>query len=198
VIRAYLSFRWGGQASQGFIDRIARRVRYDGRPAVLLYAGDHDPAGWGILQNFVDRTQCWANPELPEWDPDVMPRNRGQRRDRAHGGMRDMPNLDRYRKYRIALVPEQCDEHDLPRNAAKEKDPNIAMFLATFADTLTPDEVDDGLGVQVEVDALEPPVLRQLFTDAIDQYWDAEAYDAVIEVEQDDIDLLDGIIEGME
>jgi hypothetical protein len=47
-------------------------------------------------------------------------------------------------------------EHDLVRNPAKEKDPN----LANFADTLTADEADEGLGVQIEVDALEPGVHR--------------------------------------
>ncbi|MGZ8748532.1 MAG: hypothetical protein ACXWZI_04480 [Mycobacterium sp.] len=97
--------------------------------------------------------------------------------------------------WRLSL--SKCDEYDLPRNAAKEKDPNLNQFLATFADTLTPDEIDDGLGGQVEVDALEPSVLRQLFTDAINQYWDDDAYGAVMEDEQADIAALDGIIEEM-
>ena len=63
------------------------------------------------------------------------------------------------RKYRVALQPEQCDEYGLARNAAKEKDPNMIAFLKTFANTLTADEVDAGLGVQVEMDALDPNVL---------------------------------------
>ncbi|MGZ8813243.1 MAG: hypothetical protein ACXWZI_04475 [Mycobacterium sp.] len=63
----------GGHASQGFVDVITRRVHGDGRPAILLYAGDHDSAGWGILQNFVDRTGYWVNDEQPEWDPDDAP-----------------------------------------------------------------------------------------------------------------------------
>jgi hypothetical protein len=185
-----------GQCSKPYIDQITRRVRRDGRPAVLLYAGDHDPTGWSILQNFVDRTGFWVNAELPEWDTSDMPETLGRKRGHAKA-WKDIPNFNRYRKYRVALTPEQCDEHDLPRNPAKEKDPNMDNFLRNFADTLTDDEIDDGLGVQVEVDALEPPLLRQLFTDAIGKYWDTDAYRAVLAAEDDDLTELDAIVDGL-
>jgi hypothetical protein len=38
--------------------------------------------------------------------------------------------------------------------------------------------------VQVEVDALDPAVLRQLFEDAIAPYWDRAAHAAVLEREE--------------
>jgi hypothetical protein len=182
----------GGQCSKPYIDQITRRIRRDGRPAVLLYAGDHDPTGWSILQNFVDRTE-WANDELPEWHTSTMPETLGRKRGHAKA-WRDIPNFNRYRKYRVALTPEQCDEYGLPRNPAKEKDPNMDNFLRNFADTLTDDEVDDGLGVQVEVDALEPPLLRQLFADAIEQYWDSDVYEGVLAREESDIAAFDAVL----
>ena len=83
---------------------------------------------------------------------------------------------------------------DMARNLAKEKDPNMIAFLKTFADTLTPAEVDAGLGVQVEMDALEPTKLRQLYADAIDQYWDDDAYQAALDQEERDIAELDRIL----
>jgi hypothetical protein len=184
----------GGHATQGMIDKIRPHVEADGRDAILIYSGDHDPSGWRILQSFVDRTDWWVNPELPQWDPAVMPENRGWIYNARGKPKNVIPNFDRYRKYRIALQPEQCDEYDLARNAAKEKDPNMIAFLATFADTLTADEVDAGLGVQVEMDALDPTVLRQLYADAIGQYWDDDAHESVLADEEDDIELIDGIL----
>jgi hypothetical protein len=182
-----------GQCSKPYIDQITYQVRRDGRPAVLLYAGDHDPTGWSILQNFVDRTGFWVNDELPEWDTSAMPETLGRKRGHAKA-WKDIPNFNSYRRYRVALTPEQCDEYGLPRNPAKEKDPNMDNFLRNFADTLTDDEVDDGLGVQVEVDALEPPLLRRLFTDVIEQYWDGDAYDAVLADEASDIEAFDRVL----
>ena len=183
----------GGQATQGMIDKVRPRVEADGRDAILVYGGDHDPSGWRILQSFVDRTGWWVNPELPQWDPAKMPQNRGWTVTARGKPKNVIPNYDCYRKYRVALGPEQCAEHDLPRNPAKGKDPNLPAFLKTFADTLTPNEVAAGLGVQVEMDALEPTVLRQLYADAIDQHWDADANEVVLADEEDDIAKLDGI-----
>ena len=174
----------GGQGTQGTIDMIRPLVEDDGRPAILLYAGDHDPSGWRILQSFVDRTGWWANPELPEWNPAEMPENRGWVLDHHGKPKAPVPNYDRYRKYRVALQPEQCVEYGLPRNSAKEKDPNLPAFLANYEHTLSDAEAENGCGVQIEMDALDPNDLRQLFTDAIDQFWNGDAYDAVLEAEQ--------------
>jgi len=50
----------GGYGSQSYIDDVVKDVEGDGRPAVLLYAGDHDPSGEDIDRDFVQRTDCWA------------------------------------------------------------------------------------------------------------------------------------------
>ncbi len=181
-----------GQCSQTFAQQIVRHVDADGRPAVLLYAGDHDPTGWSIVQNFVDRTDCWANPELPDWNPADMPSDYGRKRGHARAWKR-IPNFNRYRKFRVALTPEQCDQYVLARNAAKAADPNMDAFKLNFADTFTDDEIDDGCGVQVEVDALEPMLLRQLFTDAIEKVWDTDAYQDVLDEEETDLEALDRV-----
>lgn len=46
----------GGYASQSYVDDVRRHVARQGRPAILLYAGDHDPTGWDIDRDFIDRT----------------------------------------------------------------------------------------------------------------------------------------------
>lgn len=49
----------GGYSSES-LDRVVRqRVERDGRPAVLIYAGDFDASGMDIGRNFVAQTDCW-------------------------------------------------------------------------------------------------------------------------------------------
>lgn len=49
----------GGYASHSYKDQVAADVHRTARPAVLLYAGDHDPSGEDIDRDFVDKTACW-------------------------------------------------------------------------------------------------------------------------------------------
>lgn len=53
----------GGYSSQTFCDEVAEDVRSQGRPAVLLYAGDFDPSGEDIDRDFVERSDCWEHVE---------------------------------------------------------------------------------------------------------------------------------------
>ena len=49
----------GGYGSQTYVDDVIADVRGHERPAVLLYAGDHDPSGEDIDRDFIARTDCW-------------------------------------------------------------------------------------------------------------------------------------------
>jgi hypothetical protein len=88
---------------------------------------------------------------------------------------------------RVALSRDQVEEYSLPENsspevAAKlERDPRAQGFLARHGDL-----------VQYEVDALDPEVLRNMYRNAIDDYWDEDAYQAVLEQEQADRRQLEG------
>lgn len=50
----------GGYGSQSYVDNVAEDARASSRPAVLLYAGDHDPSGEDIDRDFTERTGCWT------------------------------------------------------------------------------------------------------------------------------------------
>jgi hypothetical protein len=50
----------GGYASHTYKADVAADVDRSGRPAVLLYAGDHDPSGEDIDRDFVDKSGCWS------------------------------------------------------------------------------------------------------------------------------------------
>ncbi len=133
----------GGYASQSYVNEIVCHVSQQQRPAVLLYAGDHDPSGWDIPRDFVGRTNCWKEVR------------------------------------RIALDPDLIAEHDLPESIGKESDSRKAWFVEQF-----------GKLVQVELDALPPNVLRGLYTDAIEEFWDLSAFESVLAREQSERDAL--------
>lgn len=111
-----------GYCSQSHIDTIRRQVRDDGRPAVLLYAGDFDPSGEDILRDFTERTGCWAHVvpvalTLEQVDRFNLPENPGKKTDaRAKEFARKYGRLvqveldaldprDLHRLYEDALAP---------------------------------------------------------------------------------------------
>jgi hypothetical protein len=53
----------GGYASQTLCDKVARYIERQGRPAVLIYAGDFDPTGIDIDRDFVQRVGCFDEVE---------------------------------------------------------------------------------------------------------------------------------------
>lgn len=74
---------------------------------------------------------------------------------------------------RIALDAGQVKKYSLPEMAGKRTDTRAGGFVAKH-----------GRLVQVELDALDPDVLRGLYQDAIDEFWDGDAYDAVLRIER--------------
>lgn len=80
---------------------------------------------------------------------------------------------------RVALSAEQVTRYQLPPNPGKATDSRAAGFIARHGEL-----------VQVELDALPPEALRQLFTDAISEYWDESAYAAVLDREDAERELL--------
>jgi hypothetical protein len=76
---------------------------------------------------------------------------------------------------RVALTPEQVREHNLPVMPGKATDSRAAGFTRRH-----------GLLMQVELEALPPETLRQLYADALAPLWDTSTYEAV--VDQEDYD----------
>jgi len=129
----------GGYGSQTYVDDVIEDVEATGRPAVLLYAGDHDPSGEDIDRDFTARTDCWSEVR------------------------------------RVALTAEQVERYALPPQPGKETDSRARRFVERH-----------GRLVQVELDALPPDVLRDLFTDAMAEFWNSEAHEQVLAREATD------------
>jgi len=145
-----------GYSSVPFESAVIADVGRAERPAILIYAGDHDASGWDIDRNFIDQTDCWA------------------------------------KVIRVALDPGLVAEHGLARQRGKHLDSRVEGFVARFGDAALYDPASpyiyEGgkrywLPVQVELDALDPDVLRGLFADAIAPFWGTSTYDAVLERE---------------
>jgi hypothetical protein len=152
----------GGYSSQSYVDVVADDVARQMRPAVLLYAGDHDPSGEDIDRDFVARVAA--------------------ARVSCAAAIREggaIPGFDEV--VRVALSWEQVVEYDLPPQPGKQADSRAAAFAERH-----------GRLVQVELDALDPDVLRGLYADALAQRWDDDVYAAVLEREQTERDLLTG------
>lgn len=80
---------------------------------------------------------------------------------------------------RIALTTEQVEEYDPPPNPAKETDSRFAAYTVLHGDE------------SWELDALPPDVLSDLIERAIDDITDTDAWDAVVEREDEYIESLE-------
>jgi hypothetical protein len=87
---------------------------------------------------------------------------------------------------RVALNRDQVDEYGLTRGEAKKDDNNRAAMLAEVGEIC-----------QVEIEALEPDVLKQLYMDAFHRYWDEAAYSQAREEEREERKRLAEIVEPM-
>ena len=72
----------------------------------------------------------------------------------------------------LALTKKQIDKYNPPPNPAKEADPRAMWYIRNYGNT------------SWEVDALNPKVLTKLITDAVEDLIDRDKYDAVIEQEE--------------
>ena len=151
----------GGYGSQTFKDQIKRHVRAQNRPAVLIYAGDHDASGDDIFRDLVERTDPGAI-----LSDDYTTVTQSSLWTAVH---------------RIALTKEQVEQENLPQNPGKDDDTRSEAFMLRYG-------YEEN--VQVELDALSPDLLRGLYREAIDPYWDTDAYNTAIEREDEERDQL--------
>jgi len=80
---------------------------------------------------------------------------------------------------RVALNAAQVLEYDLPPQLGKATDSRAASFVERHGEL-----------VQVELDALPPEVLRELYQEAVDRFWDLSAFEEVVQQESEERDIL--------
>jgi hypothetical protein len=86
---------------------------------------------------------------------------------------------------RIALNPDQIQEYNLPVNPGKMSDSRAAGFIRDY-----------GQLVQVELEALDPNTLKDLYEAALFEYYDTSTYEGVLTRETADMDRLYQLANG--
>jgi hypothetical protein len=179
----------GPQAARDWLREVYRRDRTDGQPYHLI-VGVEKATQFGFLREWfmgigvpvmalrgftsqshvdeiADLIDSDDRPSVLIYAGDFDPSGEDILRDfRARCG----DGLTEVR--RVALDWEQVVTYDLPPQLGKATDSRAAAF-----------EAKHGRLVQVELEALPPDVLRNLYQNAIASYWDDDAYRRILEVE---------------
>ena len=88
---------------------------------------------------------------------------------------------------RIAVTYDQIDELGLTMQPGKKTDPRAPEFVAKYGPY---PNGDPDLPFQIEVEAIEPNTLRELYQETLDGYWDKSAYNDVLDIEEADLERL--------
>lgn len=155
----------GGQASETIERRVRAVVRRYDRPATLIYAGDFDASGLNIEDVFLSHTDdCWADTKRIALDEDqamALPINPGNPKDTKAPA--------------FVLAHPRIHELAIERGV-------IPRWTEIKFRGRAPQQVR--MPVQVELDAVEPRELRQMYRGAIDEWWDEDAY-MTVQVRED-------------
>lgn len=178
----------GGYSSQTFVDVVAATVKRDGRPSVLIYAGDFDPSGMDIDRDFDERTDCFdevvrigLNRELV--DKFQLPPAPGKETDSRsaqfildHGELvqveLDALPLEELRKLYQEVIDQYWDEKTYKRVLKREeRQRGFLTYLSRFVDRNGEvDPVHVALGALDDVD--QPDDLDRVMDKAHDKRWD--------------------------
>ena len=152
----------GGYSSESIDREVRQQVERDGRPAVLIYAGDFDASGMDIGRNFIDQTDCWDH------------------------------------TLRVSLSEQQIEDMSLPVLEGKPLDARAPGFIAAHPviharhnfGFVTHKSKRYRIPVQVELDAVDPQILHDLYEDALLRFWDDNAHQDVLDQEDADKSVL--------
>jgi hypothetical protein len=140
--------------------RVVRAVAGEGKEGLrILYFGDLDPSGWAML------------PAMLHTLTEEM-------------GLRDVVD-----GVRVALTPEQVEEHGLPHSveAMKETDTRTPAYREWLRSEGHPDTL------AVELDALSPEVLQGLVRGAIETSLDMGKVEAERAIEATELETIGGL-----
>ncbi|MEA2705131.1 MAG: hypothetical protein QOD63_3076 [Actinomycetota bacterium] len=174
---AYFACR--GYVSQselwGAAQRLGRYVEA-GQRVVVLHLGDHDPSGIDMTRDIEDRllkftTVDYVRAHRGDFAGKTTMGDVEKAMTKKAGGT--WPSRPALEVKRIALNMDQVEEYDPPPNPAKLTDSRIAGYLERFGDE------------SWELDALDPATLDDLITAEIDAVRDADAWQDLVEEEDE-------------
>lgn len=155
-------FACRGYASSSALYAAGKRFREKkeaGKNCVLFHLGDHDPSGIDMTRANRVAVNDFANPSINEMEAE----------DDDEREFQMDPHLVSIK--RLALNMEQVRQYNPPPNPAKEADPRAGDYKARWGDT------------SWELDALDPPVIDALITNAVRDLMDMVLYNECLEAE---------------
>lgn len=164
-------------------------VEMDVSKAFVLYLGDLDPSGEDMVRDVADRLHEYVNSgwllRLGEKkDKDGKPYQGYVPEKDSERAMRLSPHIEVVVK-KLALTPEQVEEHEPPPNPAKVTDSRFEKFREEHGDE------------SWEVDALPPTVLRDIIEGELDELIDQDKMDEIKTQEEKDKKLLVKAVESL-
>lgn len=163
-------FACKGYTSQSAMWEAAQRLvkkRDDGKEVHIIHLGDHDPSGIDMSRDIFSRLSLFVghNKSAPD-EMEEGTEEEGNEEDSAQ-------NLDALHVHvqRIALNMSQVTRYNPPPNPAKTTDSRFKSYQKKYGDE------------SWELDALEPAVLVDLITRAVNQFRDPKLWDAAMATE---------------
>jgi len=174
----YLACR--GYYSQSAMWEAAQRIsaaQQDGKKAVILHLGDHDPSGLDMTRDIQTRLRMFGEGGLAgfaqgiyDWQflesivGDLLGDN-AKFQDADNAKFQDMVS-DGVKVNRIALNIDQVEKYKPPPNPAKLTDTRAAEYISEYGPE------------SWELDALDPKVITSLIEDAVGEYTDRDKQQA--------------------
>lgn len=160
----YFGFNKGYSSASTMYD-LAQRIKekiQEGKKAIILYLGDHDPSGLDMVRDIHKRICEFL----------VMG-------DEAVDIVGDDEKDPYFRIIPLALNMQQIKKYNCPPNPAKITDPRAGGYIEEYGNK------------SWELDALEPKVLMRIAEKGIKEFLDEEKYEAWIERERKEIKALE-------
>ncbi len=154
-------------------DRIRRCVdRYGSYNAAILYLGDLDPSGEDMVRDIRERLTVFLNEGLiVNWYQKSEGGERHPVVEKQEEASKRKPVIP-LGVEKLALTMPQVKKHDPPPNPAKLSDTRAKAFIAKY-------------GRQSwEVDALSPPILRQIITSGFTKHLDLDLMEEIKQKEE--------------
>jgi hypothetical protein len=157
-----------GYATVSRIRKMLRRIKASGKPGVILYCADFDPAGVTMVRSLGRYCQFSAW-ELQEIAKEEAP---GVRVDH------------------VAVTPEQKAELGIPGIPLKEKDKRVAGFEEKYGK-------DAAVEVEA-LEAVRPGYLRRIFQERIDELVDPDLREKLEEAENEANDVVNAALKEVQ
>lgn len=165
-----------GYSSESLEREVFMAMENDKRPIVVFYVGDFDPEGEDIERNFKAQAIRWSRGE--EWGKDEEDELFDL--DETLLDHQDVWELEFVWWEKLTVTPPQVQQFGLVPNPGKASSSRAAGFIRKH-----------GSLFQIEVEAVDPNVLRDLILDAVtdarwfnEEVWDESVALAEIETEK--------------